>query len=255
MQFRYSPASPLPITPAPPPSSTTTLPTTTMAPQSRGPSSPFGLSKSTPNLPNLSSFHPPTPPADTTPTAPLNTNQPRFPPTSPPPADDNNNDDGTASFHSHYSTTSPSSSSSSSPSPTHLPPRPPLRHSTSAFLSAHAFAPPFYNRPPTPLPPSPSLTSLLRPSFSTTTSRPTTPDSSENDTEAQAAAVEKSARAAMTVPRASPKVPTYEYYGFVLYVGSSLAFRGYSPFFGWCCRRRRSCSRGRQGRALGWADI
>ncbi|KAH0534145.1 hypothetical protein FGG08_007254 [Glutinoglossum americanum] len=30
----------------------------------------------------------------------------------------------------------------------------------------HHFAPPFYNRPPTPLPPSPSLTSLLRPPFS-----------------------------------------------------------------------------------------
>jgi phosphatidylinositol glycan class P protein len=26
------------------------------------------------------------------------------------------------------------------------------------------------------------------------------------------------------VPRASPKVPTYEYYGFVLYLASSLAF-------------------------------
>ncbi|EEQ29149.1 hypothetical protein McanMca71_000807 [Microsporum canis] len=92
----------------------------------------------------------------------------------------------------------------------------------------HAFAPPFYNRPPTPLPPSPSLTSLLRPSFSATTSRPTTPDSSDvetpNDTEA---AVAKSARNATTVPRASPKVPTYEYYGFVLYLASSLAFLMY----------------------------
>ncbi|KAI1943804.1 hypothetical protein LOZ58_000699 [Ophidiomyces ophidiicola] len=89
----------------------------------------------------------------------------------------------------------------------------------------NTFAPPFYNRPPTPLPPSPSLTSLLRPSFSAHTSRPTTPDSSDvetpNDTEA---AVAKSARIATTVPRASPKVPTYEYYGFVLYLASSLAF-------------------------------
>ncbi|EEP79173.1 conserved hypothetical protein [Uncinocarpus reesii 1704] len=89
----------------------------------------------------------------------------------------------------------------------------------------NAFAPPFYNRPPTPLPPSPSLTSLLRPSFSANTSRPTTPDSSDaetpNDTEA---AVAKSARIATTVPRVSPKVPTYEYYGFVLYLASSLAF-------------------------------
>ena len=89
----------------------------------------------------------------------------------------------------------------------------------------NAFAPPFYNRPPTPLPPSPSLTSLLRPSFSATTSRPTTPDTSENETPNDTeAAVAKSARNATTVPRASPKVPTYEYYGFVLYLASSLAF-------------------------------
>lgn len=101
----------------------------------------------------------------------------------------------------------------------------PFRHSTGSLQGLNAFAPPFYNRPPTPLPPSPSFTSLLRPPFSTTTSRPTTPDSSDvettNDTEA---AVAKSARQATTVPRASPKVPTYEYYGFVLYLASSLAF-------------------------------
>ncbi|KAI9647252.1 hypothetical protein NHQ30_003635 [Ciborinia camelliae] len=84
-----------------------------------------------------------------------------------------------------------SSSSDDSPSP------PPLQH--------NFFAPPFYNRPPTPLPPSPSLTSLLRPS------RPTTPDSSADELEPP-------------VPRASPKVPTYEYYGFVLYLFSSLTF-------------------------------
>ncbi|KAJ9151971.1 PIG-P-domain-containing protein [Pleurostoma richardsiae] len=76
------------------------------------------------------------------------------------------------------------------------PPRPPVPQ--------HNFAPPFYGRPPTPLPPSPSLTSLLRPS------RPTTPDASDDELE--------------PVPRASPKVPTYEYYGFVLYLFSSLAF-------------------------------
>ena len=99
-----------------------------------------------------------------------------------------------------------------------------LHHSNSSFLM-NAFAPPYYNRPPTPLPASPSLTSLLRPSFSTTTSRPTTPDSSEGDTPNDTeAAVAKSARTATTVPRASPKVPTYEYYGFVLYLLSSLAF-------------------------------
>ena len=100
-----------------------------------------------------------------------------------------------------------------------------LHSSSSSLLMANAFAPPFYNRPPTPLPPSPSLTSLLRPSFSTTTSRPSTPDSSENDTPNETeSAVAKSARIAATVPRASPKVPTYEYYGFVLYLMSSLAF-------------------------------
>ncbi|KAK0730344.1 PIG-P-domain-containing protein [Lasiosphaeris hirsuta] len=73
-------------------------------------------------------------------------------------------------------------------------------------FSQHSFAPPFYGRPPTPLPPSPSLTSLLRPS------RPTTPDQSDDDNPAE------------PLPRASPKVPTYEYYGFVLYLFSSLSF-------------------------------
>ncbi|KAI1175556.1 PIG-P-domain-containing protein [Nemania sp. FL0916] len=71
--------------------------------------------------------------------------------------------------------------------------------------SQNYFSPPFYGRPPTPLPPSPSLTSLLRPS------RPTTPDPSDDDN-------------MQPVPRASPKVPTYEYYGFVVYLFSSLTF-------------------------------
>ncbi|KAL9601639.1 MAG: hypothetical protein Q9219_002359 [cf. Caloplaca sp. 3 TL-2023] len=103
--------------------------------------------------------------------------------------------------------------------------RPYLHHSSSSLLSAYSFAPPFYNKPPTPLPPSPSLTSLLRPSFSATTSRPTTPNSSEDDTPNDTeAAVAKSARTATTVARANPKVPTYEYYGFVLYLMSTLVF-------------------------------
>lgn len=103
-----------------------------------------------------------------------------------------------------------------------------------SYLGPAAFAPPFYNRPPTPLPPSPSLTSLLRPSFSAHPSRPTTPDSSDTEatgvggvTPSTAATISASARVATTVPRASPKVPTYEYYGFVLYLGSSLAFLMY----------------------------
>ncbi|MCJ1387298.1 hypothetical protein MMC18_000139 [Xylographa bjoerkii] len=132
-------------------------------------------------------------------------------------ASDNDNDNP-STFPPPYSPSPSSASSSDSSSPPH--PRPSLSHSNS-----HPFFPPFYNRPPTPLPPSPSLTSLLRPPFSTTTSRPTTPDSSDADTPTStSAAIAKSARTAVSVPRASPKVPTYEYYGFVLYVGSSLCF-------------------------------
>lgn len=148
-------------------------------------------------------------------------------------------DEADADFQSHYSPDAPFSSGSSESSesphgdepggdskPPHFLQHHHRHHSNSSLLIANSFAPPFYNRPPTPLPPSPSLTSLLRPSFSTTTSRPTTPDSSENDTPNDTeAAVAKSARTATTVPRASPKVPTYEYYGFVLYLLSSLAFR------------------------------
>lgn len=133
-------------------------------------------------------------------------------------------------FQSQYSQESQSLSETSSDSDEQVPDdnmaiHHPFRQLTSSLHGPNAFAPPFYNRPPTPLPPSPSLTSLLRPPFSATTSRPTTPDGSDvetpDDTEA---AVAKSARQATTVPRASPKVPTYEYYGFVLYLASSLAF-------------------------------
>ncbi|KAF1971778.1 PIG-P-domain-containing protein [Bimuria novae-zelandiae CBS 107.79] len=103
--------------------------------------------------------------------------------------------------------------------------------------AASSLFPPFYNRPPVPLPPSPSLTSLLRPSFSTATSRRTTPESSDVDVPSvvtggssapasttNLASITKSARHAPLVPRASPKVPTYEYYGFALYLASSAAF-------------------------------
>jgi len=78
------------------------------------------------------------------------------------------------------------------------------------LLHQNYFAPPFYGRPPTPLPPSPSLTSLLRPS------RPNTPNASDDE----GGEIEP-------VPRASPQVPTYEYYGFVLYLFSSLVFLMY----------------------------
>ncbi|KIX99445.1 uncharacterized protein Z520_05021 [Fonsecaea multimorphosa CBS 102226] len=118
----------------------------------------------------------------------------------------------------HFPAQHPREGLHTSQSTTALPPPPPP-----------PLYPPFYNRPPTPLPPSPSLTSLLRPpsllNRSTASTRPTTPDSSDaetpNDTEA---AVAHSARRAHPVPPTSPKVPTYEYYGFVLYLASTLAF-------------------------------
>ena len=198
-----------------------------MAPQSRVQQASFGHSKSTPNLPSLDGFQSKREisPDERTPTAPNYQNIVHLSS-----ADElADEEDGDADFQSHYSIDGDTSSGSSDSEPDRKNDtgnqRPLLRHSTSAFLSANAFAPPFYNRPPTPLPPSPSFTSLLRPSFSATTSRPTTPDSSDietpNDTEA---AVAKSARTATTVPRASPKVPTYEYYGFVLYLVSFLVF-------------------------------
>jgi len=232
-----------------------------MAPQSRGKKAQrgsFSHSLSTPNLPTFRPFETSTqtspeerPPTSNIPDRHAHGHNP--PTTHSDVENDELEEDDDADFQSHYSQDAPSYTSASASSvassdnddpepltttntttthndPTNAPHdrHPPRNHSTSSLLSAHAFAPPFYNRPPTPLPPSPSLTSLLRPPFSTTTSRPTTPDSSDietpNDTEA---AVAKSARTATTVPRASPKVPTYEYYGFVLYLTSSLAFLGY----------------------------
>ena len=87
-------------------------------------------------------------------------------------------------------------------------------------FTQHTFAPPFYGRPPTPLPPSPSLTSLLRPS------RPTTPDASDDDGLAGHGSTTggPTSHGEQPVPRASPKVPTYEYYGFALYLFSGLSF-------------------------------
>ncbi|KAM3536045.1 hypothetical protein MY4038_000821 [Beauveria bassiana] len=127
---------------------------------------------------------------------------------------------------------SSSASSSSSGSPSSSPQRP------AGPVPTNFFAPPFYGRPPTPLPPSPSLTSLLRPS------RPTTPDASDDNDHHHhhhphhhsAAATADGQhhpqhhhqhRAGPPVPHAAPRVPTYEYYGFVLYLLSGLAFLAY----------------------------
>ncbi|KAF2750364.1 PIG-P-domain-containing protein [Sporormia fimetaria CBS 119925] len=100
----------------------------------------------------------------------------------------------------------------------------------------HLF-PPFYNRPPAPLPPSPSLRALLRPPFATpsltpapTPSRPSSASSS--DTEAPTHTPTPLTSAALATPThpappATPKIPTYEYYGFALYVLSTFAFSLY----------------------------
>ncbi|MCJ1260583.1 hypothetical protein MMC22_000445 [Lobaria immixta] len=199
-----------------------------MAPQSRGRSTSFSTDIPIANFSALQGFH--LAPEESTPRALNGLSHPALSSTS---ADgDVDEEDDDADFQLDDSLDAQSSSGSSESASDHGDElgekRPFLHHSNSSFLIANAFAPPFYNRPPTPLPPSPSLTSLLRPSFSTNTSRPTTPDSSENDTPNDTeAAVAKSARTATTVPRASPKVPTYEYYGFVLYLLSSLAFLMY----------------------------
>ena len=193
-----------------------------MPPQSRGRADVLSQQRI-----GLGISHPVTP-GESTPRAPDSVDRPPFS-TSSTDGDDDQSEEDDADFQSHYSLDAGSSSSSSDDEVDHIigsaGGAPFLHHSNSSFLIANAFAPPFYNRPPTPLPPSPSLTSLLRPAFSTTNSRPTTPDSSENDTPNDTeAAVARSARTATTVPRASPKVPTYEYYGFVLYLMSSLVF-------------------------------
>ncbi|KAH8717586.1 Meiotically up-regulated 84 protein [Beauveria bassiana] len=130
-----------------------------------------------------------------------------------------------------HSSSASSSSSSSSGSPSSSPQRP------ANPVPTNFFAPPFYGRPPTPLPPSPSLTSLLRPS------RPTTPDASDDNdhhrhhhhphhhhsagADGQHQHQHQYHRAGPPVPHAAPRVPTYEYYGFVLYLLSGLAFLAY----------------------------
>ncbi|PSN71059.1 PIG-P-domain-containing protein [Corynespora cassiicola Philippines] len=216
-----------------------------MPPQSRGNAIPTGFqSKSTPNLSTTlqsakrSNGHaPPDSRSTASPLSPI----PNTSPSEPASIEDNLQEEEVEA-----PGVNDSEESGSDDSDDNLPTSRPLYASRSqTHLPPHAAStlfPPFYNRPPTPLPPSPSLTSLLRPSFSTTTSRPTTPDSSDvevpygakgtqgTNTPASStnlASITKSARHAPTVPRASPKVPTYEYYGFALYMGSSAAFLMY----------------------------
>ena len=223
-----------------------------MPPQSRGnalskpPSKPSAIySKSTPNLPTLHSIstssttpqdgsntttspniaHPPGQHADLL--SPTSITSPSEP----------------ASIED-LSLDSPADSASSDEEETDAPPAslPTFyhHHSRSHTYLAPTFAPPFYNRPPTPLPPSPSLTSLLRPNFSSQNSRPGTPDPSSDEggtphthrpgtgtqtpNSAAASTLTTSYRTAKPIPRASPQVPTYEYYGFTLYLVSSLVF-------------------------------
>ncbi|KAA8629667.1 hypothetical protein SMACR_05806 [Sordaria macrospora] len=123
------------------------------------------------------------------------------------PSEEDHHDDGSISGEDSYDDEDDISDDVSDDDE-HLAPPPPV--------SQHTFAPPFYGRPPTPLPPSPSLTSLLRPS------RPTTPDASDDETVANGGGGPEGS--GEPLPRASPRVPTYEYYGFVLYLFSSLSF-------------------------------
>ncbi|KAI9704661.1 MAG: hypothetical protein M1820_005409 [Bogoriella megaspora] len=217
-----------------------------MPPQSRGELHPGLQSKSTPNLPTLRSLASESSTslsasgASSTSRNALSTAQHTL-------GADALFDDGGLEVNS----SSDSDSNGEIPTSTRPPPRPIYSHHTRSHSQllekpSAAFAPPFYNRPPTPLPPSPSLTSLLRPTF---TSRPTTPDSSDHEgsgppfhpapgltpgtttpasstTTTTAAFVSKSASLAPVhgVPRAHPQVPTYEYYGFVLYLCSSASF-------------------------------
>ncbi|KAF1995101.1 PIG-P-domain-containing protein [Amniculicola lignicola CBS 123094] len=216
-----------------------------MPPQSRGNQVPSGFqSKSTPNLPTLRSLQ-------TEREAPLpahNFTNPRSPAQDISPSDLASGEDNVQEEehdHDPFALAPPSGSESDDSDEDFNPPtaRPLFTSRSHTHLTASTLFPPFYNRPPTPLPPSPSLTSLLRPSFSTQTSRPTTPDSSDIEvpssvatatngastpaSTANLASITKSARHAPTVPRASPKVPTYEYYGFALYLASSAAFLMY----------------------------
>ncbi|CAO2649590.1 Nn.00g069750.m01.CDS01 [Neocucurbitaria sp. VM-36] len=224
-----------------------------MPPQSRGSQAPPGFqSKSTPDLPTLRSFDasqhgthtfaPPRPAAfrpDTSSRSSVSNSA-----LSEEVSVENSHDedeDQLASEESESESESESSAGEEGSAPATRPLQTSRSHSQLPRHTATALFPPFYNRPPTPLPPSPSLTSLLRPSFNVAPSHPTTPDSSDIDIPIASGASSRStskptssttnlatsARLAPTVPRAAPKVPTYEYYGFALYLGSSAAFLMY----------------------------
>lgn len=228
-----------------------------MPPQSRGkaahkpPPKPSAIySKSTPNLPTLHSI-------TTTSAQDGSTNDNNSPSTAHPPDQHSNllsptsitSPSEPASIEDFFSLDSPGNSASSdddeeeTDAPPASLPKFYHHHSRSHTYLAPTFAPPFYNRPPTPLPPSPSLTSLLRPNFSSQNSRPGTPDPSSDEggtphnhrsgtgtqtpNSAAASTLTTSYRTAKPIPRASPQVPTYEYYGFTLYLVSSLVFLVY----------------------------
>lgn len=218
-----------------------------MPPQSRGDATkpvPSGFqSKSTPNLPTLRSVSAEDTSLSSSTAGPA-TAHPEQPspdiitsPSEPASLDDFSLDAHDQPSLSPASTEDEGSEEEDSPV-ANLPSRPIYHHHSKSYtyLAPSAFAPPFYNRPPTPLPPSPSLTSLLRPNFSTHNSRPATPDPSSDEgtpntrdgtqtpNSAAASTLTSTFRTAKPIPRASPKVPTYEYYGFTLYLVSSLVF-------------------------------
>ncbi|KAL1582645.1 hypothetical protein WHR41_08779 [Cladosporium halotolerans] len=228
-----------------------------MPPQSRGdshkpPSKPAGIySKSTPNLPTLHSITSAqnsdsstanATPTNTRPDQGLLSPDDITSPSEPASIEDFALDAHEArTFSPGDSASDEEASEEESGHITSLPPAHKFYHQHSrshTYLAPSAFAPPFYNRPPTPLPPSPSLTSLLRPNFSSQNSRPGTPDPSSDEggtphtrgtgsqtpNSAAASTLTSSFRTAKPIPRASPKVPTYEYYGFTLYLVSSLVF-------------------------------
>ncbi|KAF1947148.1 PIG-P-domain-containing protein [Clathrospora elynae] len=216
-----------------------------MSPTSRGSSVPAGfLSRSTPNLPTLRSLEAREHEDHSVASPPRSATRPAASPWSPKSNStlsetasvEDNHDEGEGLFGLEGSG-SESSEGEEEPPPTARPLYTSRSYSHLPRHTATALYPPFYNRPPTPLPPSPSLTSLLRPAFSAATSRPTTPESSDVEISTRAGShthgtstptnLANSARHAPTVPRASPKVPTYEYYGFALYLGSSAAFLMY----------------------------